>query len=262
MKINFYGSCQLQAINDMITWNKDDQTRVFTNWKYIQKKDPLPENLFDCDIFIYQVYTPKTEELLQYNTDNLIKKLPKNTKCISIPFMQFGGYHPDIVPQKPNTFKSKEYPYGRFPQHSSVLNGNESEDYICSVALEKCLSDLEKVKAREIDTDIKVYQYILENYKTKFLFYSVQHPSNCVLQLVCKQICEILGIKFINKAKIELLLDHSVLILDSVYTALNLEFYNYKYKLYGNGFVSSLVYRERYSQDFNQTLQEHHFRQS
>lgn len=237
----------------MITLNKDDEITVFTNWKYIQNKESLPKQLFECDILIYQVYTPTREDLLQYNTELLIKKLPTSTKCISVPFMQFSGYHPDFVSQSVNTVKSKEFPYGEFPQHSCVLNGDTLESTIVESCVEKCEMDLQKMKNREQNTDVKVHKYIVENYKKHFLFYSIQHPSNRVLQHVSEQICEILNRKFVNKAKTELLLDHSVLILEGVYTALNLEFYNYKYKLYGNGFVSPLVYKQKYT--FNQTLQ-------
>lgn len=59
----------------------------------------------------------------------------------------------------------------------------------------KCM---DKLKAREKNWDIKVYHYIMENYKTIPCFTDANHPSKYVMKEVGRQIAPLLGLSDID----------------------------------------------------------------
>ena len=52
------------------------------------------------------------------------------------------------------------------------------------------------IKERDNMWDIKVYDYIMANYKTKSLFHDIGHPDEELMIYICRGICDILGLGY------------------------------------------------------------------
>ena len=57
---------------------------------------------------------------------------------------------------------------------------------------------LEILGRKEEETDIKVKQFIIDNYKNKLLFFTVNHPTNILLNEVLRQLLLKLGLKQVD----------------------------------------------------------------
>ena len=98
---------------------------------------------------------------------------------------------------------------GMFPHADLVIDkcvekGMEEEDII-----KYCMSDsvfneeevtknfemyMEKIKERESAWDIKIYNYLLENYRNEKMFYDAGHPTNVIMKKISEEILNRLGI--------------------------------------------------------------------
>lgn len=258
----FYGSCQLEAISKLLNKIiKFKNSKLIINWQYMIANTELPEYLFDCDIFIYQPYSgPK----VKYHTKEIISKLKKDVKIISIPFLSFGGYWADSITDiRNNLTKTNKLIYGLFPQQSFELSKyltlkeayeNFDKTVISSDKIKQHLEIcFEKMQQVEENCDIKVVNYIRDNYKTEQVFFTIQHPCNNLLIFTVQQILKLLNIlDSTNSLQIipELLFVHTVMILPCIKKELNLEFPSIN-KIFGNGFVSDKEYVKIYFENIN-----------
>jgi len=83
------------------------------------------------------------------------------------------------------------------------------------------------MRTREAALDIKIADYILENFQSRRLFYVFNHPHNSVMFEVCERAAELLQVPFSNDKLRHL--DHwlsgvAFPIHPAVYRALNLNF--------------------------------------
>ena len=249
MKITFYGSCQLEAVSKIFKEYCDCEIQVIVNWSYMLKEIPLPECIYDSDVFIYQVYN-SNDKYKEYSTDTIINKMDKNkVKLISMPFISFRGYWPDaFLDIRNNNTKTNKRPYGMFPQQSSILSNQLplNDEHYTPEYIEKYIENFfNTIEANESKCDIKVCNFIKENYKKKILFYSIQHPCNDVLLHVYHQIVDILKLHETFSFPKEMLYDHTVLILPCVQKVLGI--HQTQYKLFGSGVVSQEEYVDLYN---------------
>jgi hypothetical protein len=260
LKICLYGSCQLVAIHTLLKDIVEADYTVLQNWTFMLNDKPLPESLYDCDIFIYQPYS--NDKHLKYHTDTILKKLKDGVKTISVPFVACSIYFPDAITDiRNNKTKTKELPFGKFPQQSCILSKYNSlieliDDYdkehydfdFMTLFVEE---NLHKIYNVEKNCNVKVKDYIKYNiYNNISLFHSIQHPSNNVLNHMTRQILEILKVKeytFIKRP--ELLKDHTAMILPCVQRFYNLRIS--EYKLSGNGLVTESKYFVEYYNNIN-----------
>lgn len=84
---------------------------------------------------------------------------------------------------------------------------------------------MEKIKNREKDCNIKIYDYIKDNYKKRKIFYDVGHPSTELLLEISGEILKLLGItdKCTAKGQLD---DHETPIYPCVISALGLKYGN------------------------------------
>jgi hypothetical protein len=269
--IYLYGSCQLVAIHKLLKDKLNKDVIVLENWTFMLNKNQLPESLYNCDVFIYQPFNGD-EKYLEYHTDTILKKLNKNVKTISVPFVSCSIYFPDaIIDIRNNKTKTKNLPFGKFPQQSCILSKYKSQiemmdeyndnhydfDFMSNFVQEI----LFKIHNVEKNCNIKIKDYIKYNmYNGIPLFHSIQHPNNNILIHMTKQILEILNLSIGDGMKLsikdysfnvqqELLRDHTVMILPCVQ-----KFYNIKvseYKLNGNGIVNESRYLVDYYNNIN-----------
>lgn len=79
-----------------------------------------------------------------------------------------------------------------------ILEYRFTEDMVCAglSAMAK------KLKEREKNWDIKIVDYIIDNYKKQQMFVDVSHPSNDLMLKICHEVCKKLGIDDSGNKKI------------------------------------------------------------
>ncbi len=88
------------------------------------------------------------------------------------------------------------------------------------------LSCMQKLKEREKNWDVKIFDYIMENYRTIPCFTDASHPSKYVMKLVCRQIAQVLNLNDIDDENYEPNLGLKVPVMNSI-----LEYYKLNFQL-------------------------------
>ena len=149
-----------------------------------------------CSVFIYQ------------NTNNIkdiLNKLPKDCKTISIPYVFNDG-----IACLSHAPQSNKWPYGKIYGDEIIIdliNKNHSKKHIINMFLNNKIDfDLEnrlkkslnELLRREQNTDVKIYDFIKDNYNLKKLFLTHNHPTTVVFKHIIIQILNILDIPYKN----------------------------------------------------------------
>lgn len=213
-----FGNCQIKFIEDIIL-NSPEFSEEYTIirvrpvfvYNEEEKQAGLNKQLLKAtDLFIHQnVY----DEVKWGNlvTSNIIRNLNGSCRKVSIPNVYFKGYHPQVISNKRNVMIGSIYNFGGIaPYGDSILDKkfnesisvNELEEYLYS---DICISESDinenlnntfiELKRREEELDISISDYIEENFRTKYLFYTPSHPTNEVLHELVKRILNKIGIK-------------------------------------------------------------------
>tara|TARA_B110000208_G_C11708137_1_gene408289 strand:- start:470 stop:1288 length:819 start_codon:yes stop_codon:yes gene_type:complete len=218
LKIGIYANCQGTI------GLKYYLTRLFPNcnidclmnYHYIKTKKKINyKNVKQYDIFIFQ---PLDEKHGIYSTSKNIKNSiinMLNKKCIKISFPYI--YNDAFWPLTLREWDSKAVPNKESPHgigikgyHNSeiILNllniENKSKDDIKLLFLEQKINfnfkerfrkSIKILKEKEEICDIKITDYILQNYKIKKLFLTKNHPTSCIFKVLIEQILKILNIE-------------------------------------------------------------------
>ena len=251
MKVFIFSNCQGSVLKKFLP-----ETFTIThinNQNYIYNTildNNIKILLSECDFFIYQPII--SEKYPIYNTNNLKKYLKCTCKTISFPYIYINSFTP--------IYKCFTHDYFTNDVNNYFLDTNEKIQY-CNIepiiklkkegfSLEKIL---EKYDLNEIDfrykerfeesisilqdkekiTDVKVSQFILDNYK-KFRLFNYHnlidknitfcnHPSNVLIMYYVNQILNLMGLNYVNYVGKELLIE---LTLVSRY---DIDYYKYEY---------------------------------
>ncbi|AFC30361.1 WcbI family polysaccharide biosynthesis putative acetyltransferase [Paenibacillus mucilaginosus] len=197
-----YGNCQVLPIrNHLLT------SSTFTKYFNILE---LPVHLLDkvagisdhyltnCELFIYQHVSPSFSPVL--STDYIMTKLPANAIRISYPNCYFTGYFPHYI--KDPGFP--DFPYADTGVMALVQQGKpiheilailSDPDYYSHHHVTTILnSTLIQLRSREKDLNISISNYIENNFRDQYLFYTVNHPKFYVTSYIARQIISMLGI--------------------------------------------------------------------
>jgi hypothetical protein len=176
------------------------------------------EILKKCDIIVTQPVPKKYRNLEYLSTEYIINNCKKNCNIIIYQRQYFNFYYYDTIYKQFNgdtLHKPNDYHYNEMINY--YKNNKSINDYINDVVNNKNLKssdELEKIALDSIkyliekDKDIvkelvknenikyiSIVDYIKDNYKKKLLFYSMNHPTKILLQLICEKIVKILNIK-------------------------------------------------------------------
>jgi hypothetical protein len=230
MNVFIFSNCQAGVIVPFFP--KTFHVVQYHNFNFIFKTvlDPIFEGyLRSCDYFIYQ---PLSDVYPVYSTENLKKYLKPGCKTISFPYI----------------FNDAFTPVYKTPKHDIAINGEYSTtdtyniiykniEPILTLKREKNLNlkqildlydnneidfnyqqrfdtTIKILQEKEQQTDIKVSEFILNNYKQHKLFNyhtnttdttHCNHPSNYLLVYYTNQIFERMGLEKINYDGPELL---------------------------------------------------------
>lgn len=178
---------------------------------HMQRESCISEELLKvCDLFIHQDIRPDNQIGYKFSDEYILPLLKRECRTIVVPNMVGMGKwnFPTAV--------SKEYRYGTWAMfcrdtilddaYSKYKNVKDIKKHVASPDIypeekvrelfEGCINRLIE---REKNWDVKISDYILENYQTEKLFYDYDHASDSVMQEIGRRLCEKLGIRDITE---------------------------------------------------------------
>lgn len=210
-KIIIYGNCHTGLIIEYL------KACVDFNDKYEILEIPQIQEIYNsnnmnldtipfqkCDIFIHQSIRINNRYGKDYASQNIIRRLKKGCKIISIPNLY--GLPLYLFPQCSKNdieYNGKSY-FFRDKIIDSVVKKyftldeilevyNDSSIYNEDTLNEKWKIFIEKVRKREEDWDIKVSDYINNNRNTP-MFHDPNHPNNYFIEFVVEELCKLLHV--------------------------------------------------------------------
>ena len=247
-----YGNQQSKRLAMMLgdsPLGKENIILYISSEKKINFENETELNSGSVELFSHFLY--QTE----YNIFNTIDKIKNdlNRDCISLSFpnLFFSGYFPQLTSNSNNVLLKSAYnekgivPFGDIIIQNMIEDGL-TDDEIFESAMDLNLYDtafvhhvlsesISKMYNDEDGSNIKIADYVRNNYKEECLFNSPDSPSNTLLLELCKKIITTLGHsdKYETRAYEE---DNNfeMIIYPSVKTHLGLKFTKDKYHLCKN----------------------------
>lgn len=205
-----YGNCHTTIISQMLeSCHKFNERYYIIPTKRIQdikdSKELYDDCYSQCDVFIHQSIRLNNRYGEEYASEKIIARLKSGCKVISIPNV----YH---------------LPLCFFPQYSdaqelrwngvtyffrdSIVDSHVDKPFKLSILVKSDYENpnlfdgddiiasfeafINKVRKREQDWDIKVSDFILENYRSHQLFYDPNHPTNYFLNYIASELLKLL----------------------------------------------------------------------
>lgn len=205
-KIILYGNCQITiGIKSYLDFLNIFDIIVLSSFNLIYNKINIDYNIFnDCDIFIFQ---PVDDRFDNYSSNNLLKLC--NEKCIKIciPFLYIDAFFPLI--QK-NNYHSLDG--GSFKNDNTIIsqniildlkkiyNNNEINNLYNSNKIdfkfsERFSENINRMKEKEKISNIKIVDFILDNFKEHKLMSVHVHPKKIIFDHIALQIYKLLNIE-------------------------------------------------------------------
>lgn len=205
-----YGNCHIGAMKGYLERNKDFCEKYgFYPLPLIQNMPEeldLEKILSHCDLFIHQSIRKENRYGIQYASENVISYLSVQCKIISVPNL-YGlpkCFFPQIQASSHKKARLFSFLSGdEVNVEKWVQEGKTRQEiqaymekggvYAQDEILRLWKSFQEKLLEREEDWDIKISDYIFENYKTKQLFYDLFHISDELVKEITKRLLIYLG---------------------------------------------------------------------
>lgn len=190
-------------------------SKAFSENYFIHSIPPIYENtqgfianevLKQCDLFIHQDIRRDNKYGKRLSDDYIRRQLKSTCVDITIPNLVGMGsiFYPFMERRKVNNVQAETYfpfadkrideLYARGKSTSEIVgvinNVSLSNDIYIRDNMRKVV---EKFKKREEHWDIKVIDYILDNYQKRQFFYDPYHPVNEVLEIISNGILRSLG---------------------------------------------------------------------
>lgn len=206
-----HGNCHCSVVREYLKSSElFSKEYVFLDWPYICERVGDEKVLSICNLFIYQDVRTDNKFGYYMSSEYLLSKL--SPECIRIGIPNLYGF--------PKAFYYKRYELsvgkklGIFDNpffykdnvidecmmekvdFESIMKAVDEEDVNDrEEIMRQWHDDIEKWRQREEKLDIKVLDYILENYQKYQLFYDVGHPTNRVLRVISNRVLDYLAIK-------------------------------------------------------------------
>ncbi len=241
-KYTIFGNCQTTALSLYLNENKE----FFDHYEFqpiklahtIEEKDikDLKETLNECDLIIYQ-HIADDYHIPDLVTSRLFNK--SDVQLISFPSLYFNGYFPylDVMNGK-SSILSAVHDYNIMTAYlfgideESIYDMIHNSTFYSKELSEKLVNDsFDAINQREnlYTLDIKVEDFIKQNYQKDRLFHQFNHPSRKVFEYIRGEIFSILSIsQKCEPNDIDYLNGIISVIYPSIYKNLNLQFDNYQ----------------------------------
>ena len=212
-----FGACHLRAVKDALLTSKafSEKYEAFflPNYMWLSAYDSLRLGFLaeNCDLFIYGI----SAEPFNYRKNKaLLERIDKNACSIALPIICFGGYFPQI-----------DRPYNRMNRYAVKCEGQDYTPFSYEDSyINKCIDDGDSVEEiirkisnyevydiayitqmleyewnrigfQEMETEIKVLEYLRDNYQKRRLFRNEAHMETEVIYHYARQIVEYLEIQ-------------------------------------------------------------------
>lgn len=205
MNVLIYSNCHGGIIKEM--FERNDYTKnkfvinFFYNYENLDKKmELLHKNLLEnCDIFMYQPFN-KQHSYSEYDITKVKKYLKPDCVILKINYYRFKGFW----------FESEYKPYHSYGEynfapdikyfgiHNSFINfnGNKKEtiDKLNDIRIDEeryikyFIEEVEHFKKIDDNSDVKMYDYFIKNYKTRHFFNDGFHPTNLFFYEIFRQV--------------------------------------------------------------------------
>lgn len=210
-------NCYREVICQYLNSSKQFQKQYYiyhTKPVFEAGEEGIREDLLrQCDLFIHQDI--REDNLYGYRVSDKYARSLLKSECIDITIPNMVGMGQAFYIQSCNNKHTKNIhegislPFGMFPYGDVIIddmleNGNSIEEIIERFKSGTAFSRKEiqnnftdvilKFKEREKNWDIKIIDYIMENYKTMKVFYDAKHPTNPVMYQIAKRLLEYMGI--------------------------------------------------------------------
>jgi hypothetical protein len=237
-----YANCQRDLIKSHLELSEDfvdnyDFGAIPYHFKAIQDRFIIPEEILEqTGLFIYQ---PVSNKYGKQSTDYILNQLPSDCLSISFPYIYFNGYHPQFTKLDSHNLAQRFLNDGSNLGDSNVITlvkeGYSAEEIVKKVREDNFYSSefvsqnieqtLAELGRREKETDIKIADFVQQNYQKQYLFYIPPHPANLIGFYVVNQILEKLAFKQLSKPHpVEQLVGVRLPIYPSVIQTLKLDF--------------------------------------
>ena len=210
-----YANCQNRLIATYL------QRSHYFNQKYIIRRFPvhlliarnknIPDReLQQAKLFIYQ---PVKDIHGKHSTNYIISKLPKDCRLISFPSLYFLGYFPQFCKNPVNHIIEPNHCAGVIPHGDTniismlergkstpeIIRELSNPDFYTSEFLQSNLNKtLAELRKRELQLDVKISDFIKNNFQNYYLFYTQNHPTDLVGMWVVNQILKLLKLPTLN----------------------------------------------------------------
>lgn len=167
----------------------------------------------ESSLIITQHISDKAGKIL--STDKILEMKGKRSKIVYIPKLWFDLYYPQTIHQ----YRKAEiaqgiyaFPYGDFVIDELIQKYDEKDTVKIikntNIFTKKFLNDLynyriANIEEREKKCDIRMLDYIVENWKKELLFFSKDHPNNHVLFEEARRLLAYLGFDDFDSEKVE-----------------------------------------------------------
>jgi len=172
------------------------------NYENIMKEkiDDTHITLFEnCDVFMYQPFN-KEYENTEYDISTIKKYLKSNTIVLKINYYRFRGFWYDSEYKPYHQYNNYQFLNTKYYgihdsfRNFNTTNKNEVIQKIDDIYISKeelmlfFNEELAKFKIIDDNSDIKMYDYFINNYQTKHLFHDPFHPTNLFFYEMFRQI--------------------------------------------------------------------------
>ena len=225
----------------------------------VPMSEDLKSRLRQTSLFIYMIIAPDSpmlkkqveqnilteEQAIEYQTDSIKRMLPDGAISISIPNVHFEGYHVEYCREpRHDLTRSARFPNGLFGYGNRTLiklikqNQPLTRDGITKIIKQlnnKMLYSSEEIysffrrslyllREKEKVCDVKVSDFILNNFTSKRLFHAANHPSSHIFNYLIEEIFKKLGYEMYPFFNLDWFSNHQVPISPCIINHYNLGF--------------------------------------
>lgn len=229
MKCLFIGICQLNAMCTILKNTPTFKTfyTEILNYTVFDITEEEMKNILDnilptCDLILSQPVSNNYRGTNLFSTSTLRSKIKEHQKHLIISNCYFTGYDPvpfQTTDINGNILHVDDISY--FPSISvnSLLEGNIKQACVdwCDINsynekelkknIETTLNELkkreEKVFENDFGVDIKIADYIENNYKNKLLFHTYNHPTNDLLYELVRRLLNVINIPYVSNNEVQ-----------------------------------------------------------
>ena len=219
----FRGSCILRDVYECIVKAKafsEEYTAIFATDNYVTSKYDNRVLYYAskiCDCYIYSYRILRQDKVYLFDDEDL----PSDCQKISISNITFPGYWPQADPEIRNSNKYLIHPYNakrdlvfyhtlyrmedvnlnkmieEGKSEDEIYNLVSADDYYEEKAVRRNLKvSFKSLQIAEQFADIKVYDFIKNNYDKRLVFQNFSHMHKCVIWTYVRRLLERMGIEY------------------------------------------------------------------